>query len=83
MLQVGFIRVIRDCLGTAEGECLKCGTYFSVTIPSDQSALRELYEVFNEHVTKAHPDVVDGGWQAKTLIKKLWPRIQLKKMADQ
>ena len=59
MLDVGFIHVIRDCLGTAEGVCLKCGAYFSITIPSDHPAVMELSEMFEEHFAEKHPDLLE------------------------
>jgi hypothetical protein len=54
MLDVGLLRVTRDALGTAEGQCTQCGAYLSVTIPSDQSASEALSELFKEHLAPRH-----------------------------
>ncbi len=54
MLDVGPLRVTRNVLGTAEGNCTLCGAYLSVTIPSDGSALDALTEAFEEHMARNH-----------------------------
>lgn len=56
MLDVELISVLRDSFGTAEAQCLECGAYFSVTIPSDQSAVEALSELFDKHLAEKHAD---------------------------
>jgi len=54
MLDVRLIRLVRDSMGTAEGYCLQCGAFLSVTLPSDESALDAFSERFDEHLAKKH-----------------------------
>jgi hypothetical protein len=61
MLDVKPMKVLRDTLGTAEGLCLRCGAYFSVTIPSDHSATEELERLFDKHMAEKHPDTKREG----------------------
>jgi hypothetical protein len=57
MLGVDHIIILRDALGTAEGHCLHCGAYLSVTIPSDKSAAEELSRLLNKHLVEKHADL--------------------------
>lgn len=60
MLDEQLICVMRDSFGTAEGQCLQCGTFFSVTIPSDQPASEALSELFDKHLAEKHAGSSQG-----------------------
>ena len=49
------LHLLRDGLGTAEGYCLRCGAYLSITVPADQPAADELLKLFERHLTEKHP----------------------------
>jgi len=60
MLDVGLIRILRDSYGTAEGRCLRCGAFFSVTIPSDAPATEVLFRLFEKHLSEKHSSIEQG-----------------------
>jgi hypothetical protein len=66
MRDVNGIGVMHDCFGTADGLCLRCGAYLSITIPSDESAMDALSKLFDKHLTEGHRDLeeVDAVTQA-------------------
>lgn len=54
-----FVSVPHDSIGTAEGECLRCGAHFSVTVPDDRSPDEALSALFDKHLAEAHPEKED------------------------
>jgi hypothetical protein len=56
MGDVSGISVMSDSLGTADGQCLRCGAFLSVTIPSDKSAMDALSRLFDKHLAEKHAE---------------------------
>ena len=56
MPHVGFVSALYDCIGTAEGRCLRCGAYFTVTMPNNKSAAEALSTLFDKHLAEKHAE---------------------------
>jgi hypothetical protein len=58
MLDETLLRISRDSLGTAEGTCSVCGTFLSISIPTEASARNALLRLFSKHLAQKHPEVI-------------------------
>jgi hypothetical protein len=54
MLDANFVTVLRDSNGTADGRCVQCQTYISVSVPLNESAIEELSRLFDQHFAEVH-----------------------------
>lgn len=54
MTDAKFITVLHNSTRTADGRCVQCQTYISVTVPSNDSAIEELSRLFEKHFAEVH-----------------------------
>lgn len=59
MLNLGHVSVLQ-AIGTAEGRCLGCGTYFFVAVPDDRSPAEALLAVFDKHLAETHEEEAEA-----------------------